>query len=269
MHQKRRQNKGLTWSIVLISLLMISLLTSGIFSSIRLAQAAAHATLPLPWQTRDIGHVTHAGSVSVHGGTFVVGGSGSDIWGNADQFRYVYQPMQGNGEISARVQHQIGASDWSKAAVMIRESLADNSADAMTLLTPRHGAAFQWRSGTGRNTSTITPGPMVRAPYWIRIVRSGTTLQGFISANSSHWRRLGSVSLKMAQTVYIGLAVTSHNHARLSTATFDDILLNITPPPPPMTPSPTIEVTVIITFQSLSSLAVPQSRERTQKKAWR
>ena len=36
-------------------------------------------------------------------GTFSVTGAGEAIWGNADQFQYVYQPIQGDTEIIARV----------------------------------------------------------------------------------------------------------------------------------------------------------------------
>jgi hypothetical protein len=37
------------------------------------------------------------------GGTFTVTGSGLEIWNNADAFRYVCQPLSGDGTITARV----------------------------------------------------------------------------------------------------------------------------------------------------------------------
>src|SRR5262249_29013309 len=59
--------------------------------------------LPIPWQTADVGAVGVAGSASYANGTFTLKGSGIDIWDTADGFRFLYQPMTGNGEIRARV----------------------------------------------------------------------------------------------------------------------------------------------------------------------
>jgi len=55
----------------------------------------------LPWSTEDIGFVGTSGSAASLAGTFIVEGSGADIWGPADAFRYVYQPISGDGEIIA------------------------------------------------------------------------------------------------------------------------------------------------------------------------
>src|SRR5439155_7789207 len=53
--------------------------------------------------TQDIGSPALAGSASYNGGTYTVAGSGSDIWSASDQFRYVYEPLTGDGTITARV----------------------------------------------------------------------------------------------------------------------------------------------------------------------
>ena len=37
------------------------------------------------------------------GGTFTVVGGGADIWDTSDQFQFVYQPLQGDVEVIARV----------------------------------------------------------------------------------------------------------------------------------------------------------------------
>ena len=61
------------------------------------------AGLPSPWLTRDIGSVGIAGSASYASSIFTLKGSGADIWGTSDQFRFVYQSLNGNGTIVARV----------------------------------------------------------------------------------------------------------------------------------------------------------------------
>jgi PKD repeat protein len=181
--------------------------------------------LPAPWATQDVGKVVMAGAASFAGGTVSVQGAGSDIYGGADQFRYVYQQLNGDGQIVARVVSQQNTNDFAKAGVMIRESLADNSSDAMMLLTPVNGARFGRRATTGATTD-FTPLAKVAAPYWVKLVRSGSKFSGYVSQNGTDWQPAGSGSVTMAATVYIGLAVTSHDAAKLSLATFDSVSLS-------------------------------------------
>ena len=58
------------------------------------------------WTCGDIGSPGLAGSQSVSGGTWTVQGGGSDIWGTADQFHFVSQPLAADGSVSARVVSQ-------------------------------------------------------------------------------------------------------------------------------------------------------------------
>ena len=78
--------------------------------------------LPSPWLTTVIGSVGIAGSAGYNNGTFTISASGSDIWNTADAFRYVYQPVNGNVEIRARVTGITNTNAWAKAGVMIRET---------------------------------------------------------------------------------------------------------------------------------------------------
>jgi hypothetical protein len=52
------------------------------------------------------------------GGTFTVAGAGADIWGVADAFAYVSQPIAGDIQIVARVRPQNTAS-WRR--LMLRD----------------------------------------------------------------------------------------------------------------------------------------------------
>jgi len=60
-------------------------------------------------------------------------------------------------------------------------------------------------------------------PSWLRLVRAGNTVTAAVSADGSTWRTVGSVTVSMNTTVYVGLAVTSHDTTRLNTATFDSV----------------------------------------------
>ena len=84
-------------------------------------------------------------------------GMGTDIWDNADQFRFVYKQLTGNGSIVARVDSLARSDEWSKAGVMIRETLDAGSSHAFVAATPTpsHGISYQRRLVTG-DVSTST-----------------------------------------------------------------------------------------------------------------
>jgi len=178
--------------------------------------------LPSPWLTQDIGAVGATGSASYSSGTFTVVGSGADIWGTADEFRFVYQTASGNCEITARVASVQNVNGWSKAGVMIRNTLNANSKHAMVVVTPSNGVAFQRRTSTG-GTSASTQTTGLVAPYWVRVVRSGSTFTGYRSPDGVTWTSMGSVTISMASNVYIGLAVTSHLDGTLCTSTMNNV----------------------------------------------
>src|SRR5204862_3482247 len=116
--------------------------------------------LPTPWTNSDIGTVQVAGNSASSNGTFQVSGSGADIWGTGDAFQYAYQPLNGDGDIVARVVSVDPTVTWSKAGVMIRETLSASSPQAMTVVSAGAGSAFQRRASAG-GVTTHTAGPNV------------------------------------------------------------------------------------------------------------
>ena len=184
----------------------------------------SHTVATAGWANADVGAVGQAGSATVNGSSMAVAGSGFDIWGTSDQFHYVYQPLTGNGSVIARVTNIQNSHVWVKAGVMIRDTLAPDSAQAMMLVTPggTKGLAFQRRVATG-GLSTGTSGGGGTAPSWVRLVRSGNTITASRSSDGVTWTTVGSDTFSMGQTVYVGVAVTSHDNAVLATATFDQV----------------------------------------------
>jgi beta-glucanase (GH16 family) len=175
-----------------------------------------------PWADQDVGAVGQAGSAGAQGGTFLVNGSGADVWGTADAFNYLYQPLTGDGEVVARVTGVGNTDPWAKAGVMIRETLDPGSAHALVNVTPGHGAQFIRRTAAG-GPSTSTAGDSVTAPYWVRLVRQGDYFSAYGSPDGLGWTWIDSDTIPMAATVYVGLAVNSHNNATLNASTFDSV----------------------------------------------
>ena len=195
---------------------------TGTSAPVNITVNTAGGSLPPPWLDQDIGSPGLAGSAAYSSGTFTVKGSGNDIESSSDQFHYVYQPVTGDATVIARVATIQNTNAWAKGGVMIRETLAANSKHAMMVITPGNGLAFQRRLTTGGLT-THTPGALVAAPYWVKIVRSGNTLSGYASSNGTTWTLVGSDTVPMAAAVYVGLPLTSHNASVVCTATFDNV----------------------------------------------
>jgi regulation of enolase protein 1 (concanavalin A-like superfamily) len=183
-------------------------------------------TLPSPWQTRDIGSPSPAGSATYSSGQFSIGGSGNDIWNSSDQFRFVYQQITGDVEIVARIGSFTAVDPWSKVGVMVRNSLTAGSQHAYSMLSGANGTQFQRRVTSG-GTSYTTAGPLVSAPEWVRLRRVGSTLTASAGTDGGSWTTIGSATISMNATVYVGLAITSHNPGSLARATLTNV--SVTP----------------------------------------
>src|SRR5262249_6708498 len=57
----------------------------------------------------------------------------------------------------------------------------------------------------------------------LRLQRVGNQFTGFAGFDGSNWNLLGSVSVTMSGTIYLGMAVTSHNVNRATTAQIADL----------------------------------------------
>jgi len=113
---------------------------------------------------------------------------------------------------------------------MIRETLDPGSKHAPVDLTPSHGTEFIRRTATSVNAvSNFHTGTHV--PYWVRLDRSGDTLIAYDSADGVNWTLVGTATVPMASTVYVGLAACAFNNSALNTSTFDNVSLSWTQVP--------------------------------------
>jgi regulation of enolase protein 1 (concanavalin A-like superfamily) len=196
--------------------------TSGTSAARTITVSATQGLLPAPWASADIGSPALTGSATYGTGTFTVKAAGTDIFNSSDQFRFVYQLFTGDGDVTARIDSVSAADSYSKAGVMMRESLSASSSHAFTLLTASRGVRFARRPTPG-GASLTTTGTNAAPPYWVRLRRQGDTFQAFESSNGTTWRLVGQQAIAMSQTIYAGLAVTSHNVSVRTTATISQI----------------------------------------------
>ena len=170
----------------------------------------------------DIGQPAISGHTNYAAGLYTIRAAGTDIWDVADQFHFVHQPVSGDVTVVARVHSLITTHPWAKAGVMLRESLTAASRHAATFVSAGSGYAFQRRADPGVY-STSSSGGSGRPPGWVKLVRSGDTFSAYRSVDGTTWTKIGSDTIAMNETVYVGLAVTSHNAATPTTAIVDNL----------------------------------------------
>jgi hypothetical protein len=202
-------------------------LATGTFDNVSIRSLAS-------WSDRDIGSVGVAGSgrddctVQTEppcGAVVTLQGSGADIWGSADAFHFHYAQL-GHHYIAARVLSVDNTNAWAKAGVMIREDLTAGSRHVMVVVTPGKGVAMQYRA-TANGTSAMAASVAGVAPKWVRLRRpDDSTVIGEISDDGLSWRALGRLTLPMRTLSIGGLAVTSHDNAKLAAAKFDEVVTN-------------------------------------------
>lgn len=176
------------------------------------------------WGDVDIGGTGRPGYADFNpdAGTWAVGGSGADIFSTADAFHFVYRPLTGDGEVTARVTAVGDTGAYAKAGVMVRETLAADSRHALVNLTPGHGAELVRRTATG-GTSASTFDPAAVVPSWVRLVRRGDSFTAYDSPDGVNWNWMAGATIPMAQAVYAGLAVCAFNNAVVNASAFDSV----------------------------------------------
>ena len=174
----------------------------------------------------DIGTNPKSGSTEYNPSarTYRVTGGGANIWAKTDAFQFVYKKMSGNFTLTADV-HFVGkgAEAHRKLALMVRQSLAPDSAYADIAVHGDGLTSLQYRPGVGVDTSEFRAA--MKDPTHISITRHGNEFTVFATDVGVQPATTGPVIVNMQDPVYIGLAVCSHNADVLETATFSNVKL--------------------------------------------
>ncbi|HEY8937188.1 MAG TPA: RICIN domain-containing protein [Cyclobacteriaceae bacterium] len=191
------------------------------------ATPIAAGALPSGWARQDIGTVSATGSAAyatVSNGTFNVTGSGTGIGGTADSFGYAYQSVTGDFTITARLVSISGT--LSKTGIMMRESLATNAMALVMKLgdTGWRQAGFGTRSSTGGSMTWAAGNDYTWTTAWFRLQRVGNVFTAFESSDGASWFTVGTSTVAMATTYYVGLAACSGSTTgALDTSVFDNV----------------------------------------------
>ncbi|CAG7630303.1 Ig-like domain-containing protein [Paenibacillus allorhizosphaerae] len=159
-----------------------------------------------PWSSVDIGSPGLPGHANLNDGVLTLKSSGN-IAGSSESFRFVYQKLTGDGQLTARIDKITHTTPLAKAGVMIREKLTPGARMGMMGLAVRgdgHVAEFYSRDTEGGALAETPPLPSINPPYYVRIVKFGDTVTGYMSLTGTEWTRISSMTLD-SDEVYIGM----------------------------------------------------------------
>ncbi len=181
----------------------------------------------------DIGNPGQAGSTTEAGGVWTVSGGGANIWGTSDQFHYASRPASGDFDVHCRVGDLVGGDHASrKAAIMLRQSLSANSRHVNIGRTSASTNAgnrifFGRRTTDGGDSASDGANGYTNTYYWLRLVREDNTYSGYWAEDAGDtpgdWTQMGqSRAFEMDRDVNLGIAVTAHDNAQLTTVECDN-----------------------------------------------
>ncbi|HVX51267.1 MAG TPA: discoidin domain-containing protein, partial [Chitinophagaceae bacterium] len=187
--------------------------------------------LPTRWSTEDVGNPEFSGSACYNSGTgtFQLQGYGIDIGGTADQLRYAFKTLVGDGELKARITDIDNSDPNNKMGIMIRESLAPGARSVFLGITSGSGAVFITRAQTDGVANAAYSSATIKAPYWIKVNITGSVFTAYISPDGLAWTQLGNAvdaGFGNGQPLYAGLGITSHNEDAACTGHADNYVLS-------------------------------------------
>ncbi len=198
-------------------------LATGTFDGVA---ATSFGAIPTFVQETDIGGVGAPGFTDFNNGNngFAVSGAGSDLFGTADAFHYIYTTLSGDGSLTV---HQTGNSAFDQSApggIDIRSSLSPTASNLFVAERSDTQLIVNTRpidGGQGSNV-VIQPGAI---PNWLRITRTGNSITAETSSDGLTFTPVTTQSLTLGTTAFIGIAVASHDVTTLSTSSFDNFNL--------------------------------------------
>jgi len=172
----------------------------------------------------DIGSPTPSGATNalVSGDAYDVLAGGTDVQGASDQFRFAYEKLKGDFDVKVRVDSLTATDEWAKAGIMVRKTLDADARNIFMLASPSK-YRLTYRVDPSGPTSAAGAGTPLYPNAWLRLQRVGNVYTGYSSTDGVNWTAVATVTMNLGDTLFVGLAATSHNPAELTTAQFREL----------------------------------------------
>ena len=175
----------------------------------------------------DVGAALVPGSSSYNAATrqYTVTSAGYNIWYTRDEFRYLWRKISGDVSLAADVNFPDTAGYFDRKAVLIiRQSLEDDSKEAMVAL---HGGGLMhlaWRPEKGQSIKEMRVDK--RGPLRIGIEKRGDAFAVFVSMAGEPMQQFGDpIQLHIDEPFYVGIGFCSHLPDKVDTAILSNVVL--------------------------------------------
>ncbi len=172
---------------------------------------------------------------------YTIWSSGADVWGNADQFHFVWTELSGDFVLTANGEwdfsdRSTSDDDWIKMLLMARENLTPGSPNFATRVRRDGQYSWQYRADQDAGSSS-TPGEdrIVFADWgyfedeWppMRLERVGDTFHTyFYDEFDEDWIEIGEAQeIPLEDPLLVGIAVTAHQAASIQYGWFSNVEL--------------------------------------------
>lgn len=175
----------------------------------------------------DVGAALVPGSSSFNPATkqYIINSAGYNIWYTRDEFRFLWKKMSGDVSLAADVSFPdtTGYGDR-KAVVIIRQSLDDDSKEAMVAL---HGAGLMhlaWRPEKNQSLKEMRVDE--KSAHRIGIEKRGDSFAIFVSMSGEAMHQLGNaIQLHIDAPFYVGIGFCSHLPDKVDTGILSNVVL--------------------------------------------
>jgi TolB protein len=172
----------------------------------------------------NVGRVRIPGSVrfdSAHG-TIQMTGSGENIWGVQDAFYFVWKKVEGDISCSTSLAWEgAGKHPHRKAGWMIRDGLEPDDAYVDAVIHGDGLISMQYRRTKGDATYELQfP---VKVNVSLEFERTGNQFTLSTLAEDGKTHPVGTITVELAETVYAGLVVCSHDSTVEETTIFSNL----------------------------------------------
>lgn len=179
----------------------------------------------------DVGRVQRAGSVSYdpQSQSYTIAGSGQNMWGNRDDFQFVWKRLSGNFILSTRARFiGAGVEEHRKIGWTIRPTMESSGPHVTAALHGDGLMSLQFRRAAGDTTEEAKSADSLPGAdaviqlerrdgvYLMSVARFGDTLAT---------QQLTGVALP--DTVYVGLFVCAHNDTVVERGVFSNVRITI------------------------------------------
>ena len=172
----------------------------------------------------DIGKVVKKGNAIYlpESQQYVVMGSGYNVWGDHDEFHYVYKKIKGDFILYTRAALTFDGADLHrKLGWMVRKNLDGNSAHINAVVHGDGLTSLQYRKTTGAQTEELKAS--ITHADVIQLERTGNKFTMRVAKYGEPFVALEMKDIELGDEVFVGLFVGSHNAEVLETGIFRDV----------------------------------------------